>query len=30
LPDGASRTSLARLANRLTKILTEARKLTTP
>jgi hypothetical protein len=30
LPDTASRTSLARLSNRLTKILAEARKLTTP
>ena len=30
LPDRASRASLARLANRLTKILTEARKLTPP
>jgi len=30
LPEGASRTSLARLSNRLTKILAEARKLTTP
>ena len=29
LPNGASRTSLARLSNRLTKILAEARKLTT-
>jgi hypothetical protein len=30
LPDGASRTSLARLSNRLTKILAQARKLSTP
>ena len=30
LPLGASRTSLARLANRLTKILAQARQLTTP
>jgi integrase len=30
LPDGPSRTSLARLSNRLTKILAQARKLTTP
>jgi hypothetical protein len=30
LPDGTSRTSLARLSNRLTKILAEARKLSTP
>ena len=30
LPDGASRACLARLSNRLTKITTEARKLTTP
>jgi len=30
LPDGASRTSLARLSNRLAKILAEARKLPTP
>jgi hypothetical protein len=30
LPNGASRTCLDRLTNRLTKITTEARKLTTP
>jgi integrase len=30
LPNGASRTCLDRLSNRLTKIITEARKLTTP
>jgi hypothetical protein len=30
LPNGASRTCLGRLSNRLTKITTEARKLTTP
>src|SRR5713226_1501493 len=30
LPNGASRTCLARLSNRLTKILAQARKLTTP
>lgn len=30
LPEGAARTCLARLSNRLTKITTEARKLTTP
>ncbi len=30
LPNGVSRTCLDRLSNRLTKIITEARKLTTP
>lgn len=30
LPNGASRTSFARLSDRLTKILSEARKLTAP
>jgi hypothetical protein len=30
LPNGASRTCLDRLTNRLTKITTEARKLSTP
>jgi hypothetical protein len=30
LPNGVSRTCLDRLSNRLTKIITEARKLNTP